>query len=437
MKKTLILFTLVFLTTFLFANGQEEAGTPSYNLSVMSSGMLKFPEAELSYRDRPGVIEQLCYDFMQDHPNVTIDNIYRDVSKGSLTFDNLKAAGTPPDIWIDATGYFAELLNEDYSIPLEQYMDVSKFQEDLVEQFTVDGHVYGLPLANIAKGFAINVSMLDEIGYTMPPVEEWTTDEYLRLCQRLLDAGHMPTYVQGDEGGLNGWTDAWFYAHGAAMFAPGDWSRVTINSPEALDALAFMQELIDRGFTPDPVTVDDDLAVEHFTTGKLFSSTMQNGHTDYWFPQQLKEGKIDAIPKYTFVEHPHAPGLDHTPVSGYQTMMAAHTSGDPAKDAIIAALLEKIIGEEAQYYYAIVSGGFPTIKGLKADVGAAALPSYQAIANLAATAGYYQQWPNKPVKNELNRIWRAYSEQWLRGKMSPEEFLSKYEAEANAILAAQ
>ena len=162
---------------------------------------------------------------------------------------------------------------------------------------------------------------------------------------------------------------------------------------------------------------------------------MQNGHVDPLFPVQLAKGLIDEIPEYTFVEFPHGPGVEHAPVSGYQTLVSAHTSGDPAKDALIAELLFDIAGEEVQYYYAIVSGGFPTIKGLAPSIGMAATPSYKAIAGLAATAGVYKQWPDGAAKNAARRPWERLSEQWLLGKITAQELLDQYEAEANAALA--
>lgn len=432
MKKTFLFLFLLVLTVALFAGGGEgEAVGKNYDLVVMNNGILKFPDAEATFRTAPGIIEKLADDFMAANPNVKVSFVYRDVSTGSLTYDTMLAAGNPPDIWIDASGYFVDLMNADYSIALEQYLDLSKYKEDLLNLYKRDGHQYALPLVNIATGMAVNLTMLREAGLELPPIEKWTTDNFLKGAAALKKIGYPATMIMG-QGGLNGWTDVWFYAFGASMFNGSDYSKVTINSPEALKALAFMQTLIDSGYTPPPLTINDDAGVELFCTNKVFSCMMQNGHVDPRFPVELEKGNIDFIPDYTFVEFPHAPGRDHTPVSGYQTIINAHKSGDAAKDAVIAELTGLLCGEEAQYYYAIMSGGFPTIKGLEPNVGMAATPSYQAIAKLASTAGVYKEWPDGPIRSEVRRIWNTYTEAWLRGKLSAADMLAQYEREANA-----
>jgi hypothetical protein len=280
---------------------------------------------------------------------------------------------------------------------------------------------------------AVNLSMLKQIGYTLPPVEKWTTDEFLILAARLKSAGIPATMIMG-KGGFNGWTDVWFYAFSAKMFG-ADTSRVAINSREALAALDYMKTLIDRGYTPPPLEINDDDGVEMFTTNLVFSCMMQNGHTDGWFPQQLANEKIAKVPEYTFIEFPHARGMSHTPVSGYQTVAIAHKSKSEATNKLIAQLAAAVTGKEAQWYYCTLSGGFPTSVGFAPDLGTASAPSYKAIAVLAESAGGYKEWPDGPKFQEVKRLWVSMSEQWLRGKLTAAAFLSQYEAQANAILA--
>ena len=439
MKKMLLILVLALFATFAFAEGQQEADNDfepfTGTLTVMNNGIAPFPTGEFVWREEHGIIEKVVADFAFLNPGVDVEMVYRDVSKGSLTFDTMLAAGNPPDIWLDASGYFANLLNDDYAIRLEEYLDLSIYDETLLGMYTTtEGHVFAIPFMNVATGMAVNLTMLREAGMEMPAQKDWTTDTFLRGAAALKRAGYPATMIMGSEG-LNGWTCQWFYAFGAKFFEPGDWSKVAINSPEARDALAYIKLLIDRGYTqPNVLSSDANTGVELFTTNKVFSCTLQNGHTDPLFPVQLEKGKIDAIPDYTFVEFPHAPGLDHAPVSGYQSIMSAHKSGDPAKDAMVAKLLGYINNYEAQYYYILCSGGFSTLKGLSPDSGMAAHPSYKAISNLAATAGVYKQWPDGAAKNAARRPWERLSEQWVRGKITADELLNRYEAEANAAL---
>ena len=64
------------------------------------------------------------------------------------------------------------------------------------------------------------------------------------------------------------------------------------------------------------------------------------------------------------------------------------------------------------------------------------MPSYKAIANLAATAGVYKQWPDGPKGMEARRLWYSLTEQWLRGRLTTRALLAQFETEANKILSA-
>jgi len=343
-------------------------------------------------------------------------------------------AGTPPDVWIDASGYFPGYMNEDYAIALEKYVDVSSFIPSLVEPYTINGHVYALPFSNVGGGFAINVDMLTKIGYTMPDQKGWTTDEFLRLGANLKAAKYPATMIMA-KGGLNSWTQFWLFAFGGTFYKDGIVARTAINSPESLAGLAYIKKIIDAGYTPPPLEVNDDDAVEWFTTNKVFSSVMQNGHVDGTMPEQLRLGKIKAPINVRFVEVPHAPGRAHTPAYGYQTVALAHKSDNEGRNKLVADLLVALIGKEAQLYNTMIAGGFSTLKGWQPKLGTSASQTYQDVAGLMSTAGLVPS-PNLGTKTaELRRIWNTLSEQWVRGKLTPQAFLKDYETQANKILA--
>ena len=402
------------------------------NLTVMLSGQYKFQQGEDQFRGYPNVGEKLIGDFMRANPGTKVTIIYRDIKQGSMTFDALMKAGTPPDVWMDAAGYFKKLLNAEYALPLQKYIDTSVYQKDILDVYTFGGNVYALPEAQVAGGFAINLDMLDQIGYTLPDQKDWTTDEFLNLAAKLKAAGIPATMVMG-KGGMGTWTNLWLYAFGAEFWKDG---KVAINSPEAVKGLNYVKQLVDLGYNyPNPVEVNDDDGVELFTTGKVFSCMMQNGHTDYWIPEQVKQGKIAKAMKITFVEVPHAPGRARTPVYGYQTITVGHyTKGNEAKNKLVAKLTELFAGKEIQFYNTTVNGGFPTIKGFTTSTGTAASDSYKAIGKLSATAGLITEFPSTDQGAELWRTWATMTESFLRGKVDAQTMLSDFDAAAKKIL---
>ena len=403
-------------------------------LTVVTTGPYKFFEGE-DFRGYPTAAAKMIGEFEKANPGYKVEFIIRDLTHGSMTVDALMAAGTPPDVWVDASGYFDKYLNANYAIPLEKYIDVKQFQKNLVDIYTREGHVYGIPTANICGGFAINLSMLESIGYTMPEQKNWTTDEFMKLSALLKAKGIPSTMVMG-KGGMGTWNNVFLYAFGAKFFNGRDYSKTVINTKEAVAGLNYIKALVDAGYAyPNAIEQNDDMGVDLFTTGKVFSCMMQNGHTDYWIPEQVKQGKLEKEFKYTFVEVPHAPGRAHTPVYGYQTIVVAHTSKNAAKDKVIADLAYRFLCKEFQFYEIGVGGGFSTINGFAPVVGASARDSYKAINVLASTAGLMEDFPPGDKGAEVDRIWSTYSEQFLRGKIEAQDMLNKFEAEANKALA--
>jgi len=435
MKKFAFLIVALLAAAVLFAEGTREKAQ-TYELIVITSG-------SYTWENAPGYFDTMGYDspndlvfgeFEKRHPNVKINYVIRDVTQGSMTVDALMAKGTPPDIWIDATGYFRDYLNAEYSLPLEKYIDTSAFFDYLIDPYTVDGHVYAIPVANVKTGMAINLSMLEDIGYTMPAQPDWTIDEYLRLAKKLKAAGHYVTPVMAAEGFVT-WMYPWIYAFGGELYADGDYSKVAINSPESREALEFLKMLVDEGYAvPYPNEVEDDLSVELFTTGKVFSCMMQNGHTDYWIPEQIKNGVLDEVFDYTFVEFPHTNGVKHTPVSGYQTVLNVHRTDDEERNALAAELASEFLTERWNEYVTVLTGGFPTLKGFSPPkAGTAAKPSYQAIANIEA--GLMDLGGLHPRAREVMDAATVPWQMFLDGDITAQEFLDRFEAEANAILA--
>ncbi|KKK91076.1 hypothetical protein LCGC14_2716600, partial [marine sediment metagenome] len=429
-----VLMILALSAGICFAVGQSE---DVMTLTWVAGGrMVPFPDWEDS-KGYAGIQEMLAAKFEESHPGVKVIVLIRDVKQGSLTVDAMMAKGEPPDVWRDAQGYFLKYLNDDYALRLEEYMDVSIYYDDLIAKYTVNGHVYALPVSDIAGGLAINLDMLDQIGYTMPAQEDWTTDEFLRLSAKLKAAG-IPSTIIITQNGLSDWNIPWLYAFGAEMYKNFDHSKVTINSPEAAQGLNYMKKLVDLGYAyPYPNEQNADAAVELFTSGQIFSSMMQNGHTDYWLPQQVAQGVIEKEFNLTFVEIPHAPGRKHTPVFGYQTISVGHKSNDEERNKMVAELLKFVSGKERQYYYAVVDGGFPTIKGFAPDEGTAAKPSYKAIRDLSLTAGQMDLGSMNPHVEELARPWKPLMHAFMDGKITAEEVLSQYEAEAIKIIGAK
>ena len=433
MRRALSLISLLlFSACLLFAGGQgeEETMTLRFVRSGKPGGFLEGEDSE----GYAGAAEKVAGKFEEKYPGVKVVVLYRDVTQGSMTVDAMMAKGQPPDVWFDATGYFLNYLNEDYAIPLEKYVDTSPYLDFLIEKYTFNGHVYALCNNNVAGGFAVNLDILDSIGYALPDQPNWTIDEFTRLSGKL-KAVDMPSTMITTMDGMNSWIWPWIYAFGGKLFEPGDYSKVAVNTPEAVKGFEYMKFLVDEGYAyPHPNEQSQDDAVDLFTTGQVFSSMMQNGHTDYWLPQQVAQGVIDKEFNLTFIEIPHSPAVEHTEVFGYQTIGVAHRSDDESRNEMCAKLTEWFSSEIYLKYVCEQGGGFTTRKDYTPTGGVTTKPSYGAIAEVNKIAGQMDLGALSAASREASRAFKLPVQAYMAGDITVQEMLDIFEEEANIIL---
>jgi len=427
MKRTL--FVLLLLVAGALAWSATE-------LVVLTNGITGWLPQE-DFRGFQGIREKLAVDFEKAHPGVKVTILYRDVKQGSLTADALMAAGTPPDLWMDAAGYFKKYMNADYALPLEKYVDLSKYHDYLLKPYAKDGHQWALPYANVLGGFAVNTTMLAEVGYKLPEdIAKWTTDEFLALGAKL-KAKKLPLSMVMFKGGMNDWTFYFLRAFGAEMYdsAKKDYSRVTINSAKAVAGLDYLKKFMGLGYGyPNPVEQNADAGVELFTTGKVASCAMQDGHCAYWIPEQVKTGKLKSQFSVTFTEFPHSAAVAHVPGYGYQSIMVAHKNKDEAKNKLIGELAALFSGREHTWYNSGVACGFSCLKDYEPSIGWAATSMHTDLSKLAQNVGLLPVDDVGDKGEEVSRLWATVTEQWIRGKVTTKAMLADFEKKANAIL---
>ena len=428
MKRVFIVLCVLLVAVGLFA-------APKMNLIWMATGPVKFAPGQ----DTGGyesLDAKLCAEFEKANPGVKVTVMYRDVTQGMLSFQTLLAAGTPPDVWIEASGNANAYLHDAYAIDFKQYLtkeQLAVYRTESISPYIRNGNYYALPQSQVAGGFVINLDMLKSIGMNYN-FATWTTDNFLTILRKLKDKGIMGTAIM-TKNGMSGWNLQWLYAFGAQLYAKGDYSKVAINTPAAVKGLNYMKQMVDEGLTiPFPNEQDENVAVEQFTTGKLFSSAMQNGHTNHWIPTQVAAGKLDKEFDMTFVEFPHAAGVAHVPTFGYQAIVVAHRSANEARNKMVVKLALVAAGKDYITNNCILNGGFTTRLDVNPDTGPAINASYKAISALAKTAGLMDTNRLGARTPEVNLAWKEPMQAFMNGEITAQETLNRFEAAANEVL---
>lgn len=443
MYKTLIavLVVLVAVTGISFAGGQS--GDKPIELTWMLSGDTKWTEenhlaqyAPEGYDgDKEGIRVWQADQFMAENPGIKLNTVIRDVSQGSMTLDSMMAAGKPPDIIHDAAWLTWKYLNGNYALPLDEYIDISRFQENLVDIYSREGHCYALVHNNVGIGLSINLDMLKEIGMELPPIPEWDWDAYDAIAAKLKSALDIPVTVVMAHNGLSQWEQMWLHSAGGVLFSNKDYSKVTLNSPEYGEALDYWKSLDTRGYSLGyPWESIDDTGIEAFAAGEIFSCTEQTGHVSGWVPQMLENGRLDKEFEYTFTEVPHKPGLSSAPVASYQATVVAHKSDDEARNLATIKLVEYIFRPD-NVRLDMIQGTTPSVKDDIPPEGRLASSSAQAMLKLMRDSACLDSGAAVPNIREITRGWAPMAHAWFRDEISTQELMDQMEAFANKKLA--
>jgi len=211
--------------------------------------------------------------FNTKYPDVTVKLVpvagtnWGEYLAGTAT---LLAGGEKPDLMWVATEGLQFLVKNGLVSPLDDLMlrdqaELADYLSDtaapLVDGFKVDGKQYMLPYSWNDMVIYYNTDRFTEAGLE-PPAADWTRADFVAAAKKLtVDADGDGTpekygFAFGNDG-LFVSAMPWIYANGGSLVS-GDFCSPTADSPEVIEALQFLHDLIyvDK-VTPAPVAGAD------------------------------------------------------------------------------------------------------------------------------------------------------------------------------------
>jgi ABC-type glycerol-3-phosphate transport system substrate-binding protein len=359
-----------------------------------------------------------------------------DFSTGSsISIDSLVASGQAPDVYSDYAGRASKYMDPGYALALDGYLakEIPLYDKTVMATLKRDGKVYALPNSAWVNGFTVNLDILKEVGYTLPAQKDWTIDEFLKLAA-LIKAkapGKYVTVLFAKNQSSEEWWKIWFYAFGASMYKPGDYTKTTLNSPQGVATLRFFQQMLDMGYVPpDAAVQDDDTALDLWARGKVAFLSMQVNHTGA-MDTAVKSGVLAKPFEIAFIEMPHAKGVAHVPYTAGPGIAVVHKTDDEARNKLAARLAWWFTGTMYQKYSVIQNKGFPTIAGVETVDN----PLIKQVAAVKKAAGVADWGLTMQKFSEVRAQMFPLMAEMYMGKKTPEAVLSQYEATVNKILA--
>ena len=218
---------------------------------AQSAQTVRFIVAEYSNATGP-YFQKMAQEFHQANPDITV-NI--EVVNWNSLLQKLQtdiSGGTNADLSIIGTRWLLDFVKDGVAEPLDSYMNQA-FRDRFVPVFlqpgTVDGKVYGLPIAASARAMFYNKDMLTKAGFPDGPA---TWDDVVAAAQKIKAASAYGYGMQGKD--LE--TDVyWYYAlwsYGGDLI--GKDGKAAFAGPEGVKALTLYKMMIDQKLTQPGVT---------------------------------------------------------------------------------------------------------------------------------------------------------------------------------------
>lgn len=159
-------------------------------------------------------------------------------------------ANSAPDVIAGFDHWFRAWLELGQALPLDEYLPegyLDDFVPSHVQLFNIDGKQLALPYYTGVSALYYNADMIDRAG-VLYPNEDWTWDDYLEAARKLTvrDPSGMITTYGADVQVAWDRVILWIWENGGNVIDEGEFvgRRVYFNSPEVVEAIQFLQDLI-------------------------------------------------------------------------------------------------------------------------------------------------------------------------------------------------
>lgn len=221
-----------------------------------------------AYSDQTkGLWEAMIAEFRKENGDVNVELQVESWDNINQVIQTKTQSGDAPDILnIDA---YASYALDDLLYPVEEVVSpevLEDFQPSFAENASLDGTMYGMPLIASARSLFYNKDLFEQAGIAEPPK---TWDELYEAAKKISELGDgvvgygMP--LGSEEAQAE--TSIFVFGNGGSW---GDAEEITADAPENVEAVEFMQKMIDDGLTePDPGSQDRTPLLNVFKQGKI------------------------------------------------------------------------------------------------------------------------------------------------------------------------
>ncbi len=390
--------------------------------------------------------------FMAANPDIVVDFAMKGYEAGGTTLfvDTALAAGQPPDVYMDSVFRMGKYGQKDQLLPLNPILPPEKrelMDPQALAAATKNGITWAILTDNsFPDALIVNRALWKAKGaedlLPKEPDRDWTTEEFERACEAINDPPNLyctlffaktPSYDHA--------MYAWLAPFGAQRFAPGVYTAVTDNSPEAIAGHKWIKSLLDRNLAvPGPAAfVDDDM------DAYLLQGRIAIGSGGWYELGLIEAGQKDGSLKVEWdpymVNYPHPADRGPGPLCNLGGRgWSAFKTGDHVKEAAALKWIDYVTDPELNIKVQTAAGGglagIPLITPKDWDPQSlyGDNKDWNWIMRMAKERGTLDMGYTAPNFNEIRAKWAEMRQAAWSGDMTVEAASAEWEAQANAIL---
>jgi multiple sugar transport system substrate-binding protein len=326
------------------------------------------------------------------------------------------AGGSPPDVFYIDSFRLPDFVAANVLVPAEGRVEnVDDFYPSLRDAFTVDGTFYCPPKDFSTLGLQYNTDMFDAAGLEYPN-ENWTWQDLRSAAEQLSDPG-AGVYGMVLNADFARWI-AFLYQAGGSV-TDENFTQMTINSPQALEAMEFYVDMVLDGVAAQPPDLDSGWAGEAF--GHQRAAMAMEGN---WIVPFLADNHPDV--NFGVTELPAGP-------AGDATMAFTVCYGVPAAGRHQEAsfrLVNYLTGPEGMRAWTDLGLAMPTRQSLRGDW----LNQFPHLEPFLAGAEYAHPWQFRPGFQDVLDTINNGLQQAMTGAVLPQDVLREAEQVGEEVL---
>lgn len=243
------------------------------------------------------VMEEIAEEYEKQNKNVTIEFQLTPFGQYWTKLETSATGDSLPDIfWINGPN-IVKYASNGIMLPLDKFIeeddvDLDLFPQGLVDLYTIDDQLYGMPKDWDTTALWFNKQIFDDNGVDYP-TDDWTWDDLMDAARKLIDK-EKGIY------GLNAGTDSQEILYNTIPQAGGeviseDMTKSGYDSPEAISGTQRWVDVINEGLSPTLEQQADTNGYEMFKAGKVAMIYAASWNIPVFLESELVRDDIDLV----------------------------------------------------------------------------------------------------------------------------------------------